>query len=207
MVRKKKYDFFQAMEHMANDAYETSQALSEMIEDFDPNKWPQQSQRIHQIENDGDSDVKTIMNELYIAFITPIDREDIVQLVDKLDNIIDGMDGLTYEFDYLNIQELRPDTEKFIALICEAVAAVRESVKEFSRFKNSKTLNQNIENANRIESLGDDLYTKNLSDLFAQETDPINVIRWQKIYAGFEKVLNACEDCADVMTGLVIKNS
>lgn len=207
MVRKKGFDFFQAMEHLADDALEASKVLSEIINDFDPDTLSQKSELIHQIENDGDEDVKKIMHELYVAFITPIDREDIVQLVDKLDNIIDGMDGLTYEFKYLNIQQMRPNTYQFMVLISDAVIAVQQSVKEFSRFKNSKTLNQNIENANQIESQGDDLYTQNLSILFAKENDPVEVIRWQKVYAGFEKVLNACEDGADVMTGLVIKNS
>lgn len=207
MMRKKGFDFFQAMEHLANDALDASKVLDENIVEFDSEQWLENSEAIHEIEDDGDDDVKRIMHELYISFITPIDREDIVQLVDKLDDIIDGLDGLTYEFAYLNIQELRPETTKFLKLICEAVSAVQQSVREFSHFKNSKTLNQNIENANHIESLGDDLYTQQMTILFSEETDPINVIRWQKIYAGFEKVLDACEDCADVMTGLVIKNS
>lgn len=207
MLRKKEFDFFKAMEHLADDGLEASQVLNKIVTEFDSEQWTQKCEQIHQIENDGDDDVKKIMHELYISFITPIDREDIVQLVDKLDNIIDGIDGLTYEFAYLGIKEMRPQTDKFMELICEAVEAVQQSVREFSHFKNSKTLNQNIENANHIESLGDDLYTKNMTLLFAEETDPINVIRWQKLYASFEKVLDACEDCADVMTGLVIKNS
>lgn len=207
MLRKKEFDFFKAMEHLASDGLEASHALNHIVTEFDSEHWTQKSEQVHQIENDGDDDVKKIMHELYISFITPIDREDIVQLTDKLDNIIDGIDGLTYEFAYLNIQEMRPHTKEFIDLICEAVEAVQQSVKEFSHFKNSKTLNQNIENANHIESLGDDLYTKNMAILFSEEKDPINVIRWQKLYASFEKVLNACEDCADVMTSLVIKNS
>lgn len=207
MLRKKKFDFFEAMEHLSSNAQEISTVLSNMLVDFDPNTWSSQSKRVHKLEDDGDEDVIRIMHELYVSFITPIDREDIVQLVDKLDNIIDGIDGLTYEFDYLNIQTLRPQTDQFMQLICEATVSVEQAVQEFAHFKNSKTLNQNIENANHIESLGDDLYTKNMSILFAEEPDPVEIIRWQKIYAGFEKVLDACEDCADVMTGLVIKNS
>lgn len=208
MMRKKKFDFFSAMQHLADDALKASSTLTEMINDYQPDKYAERSQLINEIENDGDSDVKEVMNELYVAFITPIDREDIVQLVDKLDNIIDGLNGLSYEFHYLNIQEMRPDTDKFMDLINDGIKAVQQSVKEFSHFKNSKTLVQNIENTNRIESLGDELYTKHLRKLFCdEENDPITVISWQKIYAGFEKVLDACEDCADVIGGLVIKNS
>lgn len=208
VFRKKKFDFFIAMEHMSSDALKSSELLNEIINDFDTKKLLEQSQKIHEIEADGDNDVKEIMNELYISFITPIDREDIVQLVDKLDNIIDGINGLTYEFHYLNVQELRPHTEEFMDLICQAVKAVQQSVREFSHYKNSKTLQKNVDQANHIESLGDNLYTKELSRLFREEhIDPIDVIRWQKVYAGFERVLDACEDCADVITGLVIKNS
>lgn len=207
MLRKKGFDFFKAMENLANDALEASQVLDTIINDFDSGQWLADSEKIHQIENDGDDEVKKIMHELYISFITPIDREDIVQLVDKLDNIIDGIDGLTYEFSYLHIEKMRPNTEEFIKLISEAVLDVQQAVKEFAHFKNSKLLNQHIENANKIESQGDDLHNKNLSLLFSTEKDPINVIRWQKVYAGFENVLDACEDCADVITGLVIKNS
>lgn len=208
MIRKKKFDFFDAMQDLADDALKASSILTEIINDYDPDQYQEKIKLINKIETDGDDDVKEIMGELYVAFITPIDREDIVQLVDKLDNIIDGINGLTYEFHYLNIQEMRPDTDKFMELINEAIRSVQQSMIEFSHFKNSKTLVKNIDNTNRIESLGDKLYTQHLRTLFCdEENDPITVISWQKIYGGFEKVLDACEDCADVMGGLVIKNS
>lgn len=208
MMHKKKFDFFNAMEHLADGASKASAVLTDIINDYPSDNFSEQSEQIHKIEADCDNDVKEIMNELYVAFITPIDREDIVQLVDKLDNIIDGINGLTYEFHYLNIQEMRDGTDRFMQLINEAIASVQQAVKEFSHFKNSKTLTKNIDDANHIESLGDSLYTEHLSILFREEeSQPITVIRWQKIYSGFEKVLDACEDCADVITGLVIKNS
>jgi len=207
MLRKKKFDYFNAMENLADGALEASQVLTDIITDYHSDEFTKQSEQIHQIESDCDNNVKEIMNELYVAFITPIDREDIVQLVGKLDNIIDGINDLTYEFHYLDIQEIRDGTVEFMKLINAAVKAVQQAVNDFSHFKNSKTLKQNIDDANKIETLGDDLYTEHLRVLFREETDPIAIIRWQKIYAGFEKVLDACEDCADVITGLVIKNS
>jgi len=207
MMRKKKFDYFNAMENLADGSLNASAVLTDIITDYHPDKLLEQSEQIHKIEADCDTNVKEIMNELYVAFITPIDREDIVQLVGKLDNIIDGINDLTYEFHYLDIQEMRDGTDEFMKLINAAIKAVQQAVNDFSHFKNSKTLKQNIDDANRIESLGDDLYTDHLAILFREETDPITIIRWQKIYAGFEKVLDACEDCADVITGLVIKNS
>jgi len=208
MMRKKKFDYFKAMEQLADGSLQASAVLTEIITDYHSENFIEQSEQIHQIESDCDNNVKEIMNELYVAFITPIDREDIVQLVGKLDNIIDGINDLTYEFHYLDIQELRDGTDEFMKLINAAIKAVQQAVNDFSHFKNSKTLTKNIDDANRIESLGDDLYTDHLAVLFREkEADPITIIRWQKIYAGFEKVLDSCEDCADVITGLAIKNS
>lgn len=207
MARKKGFDYFGAMEHLANDALKASELLEQILLAYDPATLDELSQEIHAIEQDGDEDVKNVMHELYISFITPIDREDIVQMVEKLDSIIDGINAITYELHYLNIQELRPGTDEYIHLITGAVDSVQNSVKEFSHFKNSKMLMSNIEAANHFESLGDSLYTKSLAKLFREDTDAIDIIRWQKIYSSFEKVLDSSEDTADVITGLVIKNS
>lgn len=207
MARRKGYDYFASMELLANDALCAADILREIVLSYSPEFLRERADEIHDLEKKSDEVVKEIMKELYVSFITPIDREDIVQLVEKLDNIMDGINGLTYEFQYLNIQEMRENTVEYVNLIEMGVASVQEAVKEFAKFKNSKVLEQKIDEANQMESQGDTVYTRELTDLFTNETDPIEVIRWQKVYSSFEKVLDSCEDAADVMTGLVIKNS
>lgn len=207
MARRKGFDYFNSFELLANAALNAADILREIVLDYNFDNLEKKSEDIHQIERDADEVVKETMKELYVSFITPIDREDIVNLVEKLDNIIDSINGLTYEFYYLNVEKMRPNTVEYINLIEQGVASVQEAVKEFSRFKNSKQLDQKIDEANAIESKGDLMYTNELADLFRNEQDPIEVIRWQKVYFSFEKVLDSCEDAADIMTSIVIKNS
>lgn len=207
MARKKGYDYFGAMEHLAKDTVRASQILHEIINEYDLDTLAQKSEEIHNIERESDEVVKEVMKELYVSFITPLDREDIVQIIDRLDDIMDGINGLTYEFYYLNVQQMAPNAVQFFELITQAVAAVQEAIKEFPHFKSSKTLMSRIEEANKIESRGDHLYTEDLAQLFRTEKDPIDVVRWQKIFFSFESVLDSCEDAADIIMGLIIKNS
>src|SRR5699024_856887 len=106
VFKKKKFDFFIAMEHMSSDALKSSELLNEIINNFDTKKLLEQSKKIHEIEDYVFDDFKKIMHNLYFSFISLFDGEDIVLLVNKLDNIIDGINGLTYEFHYLNVHEL-----------------------------------------------------------------------------------------------------
>ncbi len=206
-MRKKGFDYFGAMEHLAKNSKEAIQVLKGIVNDYDINELHEKSIQIHTIEKDSDEVVKEIMKELYISFITPIDREDIVHIVDRLDDILDGMNAITYEFYHLNIQGIRPGTDKIIELIEQAVNEVHKAVVEFARFKNSKELMPIIDEVNRIESEGDRFYSDQLANLFREEKDPIEVIKWKNMYDGFEEILDSCEDAADIIAGLVIKNS
>ncbi|MGX7199280.1 DUF47 domain-containing protein [Enterococcus nangangensis] len=207
MARKKGFDYFAAMEHLANNAKEASELLENLILHYDLATLAEKSEAIHAIEKDGDVVVKEIMQQLYVSFITPIDREDIVQIVDRLDDILDGINGLTYQFYHLNVTAMREHTPEFMALISKAVVGVQKAVKEFSRFKNSKTLISLIDDVNHIESEGDRFYSARLSHLFRTEKDPLEVIKWKDVYDNFESILDNCEDAADIIAGLVIKNS
>lgn len=206
-MRKKGFDYFGAMARLAADAKEASQMLKEVISDYDLNTLHEKSLKIHSVEKDGDEVVKQIMQELYVSFITPIDREDIVHIVDRLDDILDGMNAITYEFYHLNVEKIRPETDVITDFIVKAVEEVHRAVVEFSRFKSSKELMSIIDNVNRIESEADRFYSEQLAKLFREEKDPIEVIKWKNIYDGFEEILDSCEDAADIIAGLVIKNS
>ncbi|WP_071131060.1 DUF47 domain-containing protein [Enterococcus timonensis] len=207
MARKKGFDYFQAMEHLANNAKEASVVLKNIISDYELDNLHEQSEKIHTIERDGDEVVKEVMKELYVSFITPLDREDIVQIVDRLDDILDGINGVTYQFYHLNVTSMRADTDKFMELITHAVDWVQKAVKEFARFKNSKELMPLIDEVNRVESEGDRFYSEKLADLFRNEPNAIEVLKWKNVYDTFENILDRCEDAADIIAGLVIKNT
>lgn len=95
----------------------------------------------------------------------------------------------------------------FITYGVEATAGVLTATKEFAKFKNSKTLHTMINEVSEIEGKADKLYSESLKELFTNEQNPVEVIRWKNVYDQLEELLNASESVVNVIGGLVIKNS
>lgn len=207
MARKKQFDYFGKLEQMAQYSAESAQLLLDLIREYSTEKFSDKSDEIHRLEGHGDRISKEIMTELYDAFITPIDREDIVMITNHLDDILDELNATTYLFENLLVYTIRPNTDKFLQLVVTATADVVQATKEFAKFKHSKALKGYIEQVNKTESEADKLYSSLVKDLFANEKDPIEIIKWRDIYNHLEKITDACEAAVDIIEGLVIKNS
>lgn len=207
MARKKQFDYFGKLTQMAEYSFESAKLLLDFIKEYSTEQFVEKSEEIHRLEDLGDLISKEIMTELYDAFITPIDREDIILITNCLDDILDELNATTYLFENFLIQTIRPDTDQFIALVVTATSDVVEATKEFAKFKHSKTLQNYIDQVNQTESKADKLYSSLVKELFANEKDPIEVIKWRDIYNHLEKITDGCEAAADIIEGLVIKNS
>ena len=106
MARKKQFDYFGELNQLATNAYEAAKVLQEIVDNYSLENLVKKSEVIHQLEKENDEIVRKILNELYISFITPIDREDIVDITDHLDNIIDSINSLSYLLDHLVVEEM-----------------------------------------------------------------------------------------------------
>lgn len=207
MAKKKDYDYFEALTNLAVKGEEAARVLLDIVQDYDKETIAVRTEEVHAIENEGDKLSEIILDELNRSFITPIDREDIVSVTEYLDDVLDGINSLTFLFDTYSITEMRPKTEKIASYVVEAVEGVAVATREFSKFKNSKTLGSMIGQVNRIEEKTDDLYRSLLKELMLTETDVMQVIKWKSIYEAFEEVINRSEKVADHLLGLVIKNT
>ena len=207
MARKKQYDYLGTMEKLSENAYEAAKILEEIVADYSLEALEQKSGKIHELERASDAMIDELTNELYDAFITPIDREDILIISERLDDILDGIHAMTYLFENLVITEIRPETDKFTHLLSSATKGVHTAMQEFPKFKNSKTLKNMILKVNHVESEGDRLYSRLKKQLFSEETNVLEIIKWKEIYDRFESLLNDSEDAVDIIDGLIIKNT
>ncbi|MFD1899831.1 DUF47 domain-containing protein [Enterococcus termitis] len=207
MARKKQFDYFGELAHLAKNAHQAAEILEMIAIDYSLETLEKEAVKIHDLEREGDQIVKRILNELYISFITPIDREDIVEITERLDDVLDSINSVAYLLSSLVVEELKENALVFIAYALEATAGVLTATKEFAKFKNSKTLHTMIDEVSEIEGKADKLYSESLKKLFTNEKDPIEVIRWKNVYDQLEALLNASESVVDVISGLVIKNS
>ena len=162
---------------------------------------------IHDTEHAADILLREIMDELNRSFITPIDREDIVSLVNELDNITDCIEDVASLFDMLSITEVKPEALVMANLILAGCEALCEAIDEFTHFKNSKKLSDLTMKVNLAEAEGDRTHRGVIKAMYQTETDPITIMKWKEIFDMMEAVLDHCEIVADLLDGLVIKNS
>lgn len=207
MARKKNFDYFGNLEQLVQLSAESAKLLHALINNYSGEMIHDKAEKIHQLEDQGDQLSRQIINELYDAFITPIDREDIVLITNRLDDILDGLNATTYLFENLSVQTIRANTDTFLRLIVQATTDLVKATSEFSKFKHSKVLQQYIGEVGKTESEADRLHSTLIKELFAHEKNPIEVIKWRDIYNHLEKIMDACESAAIIIEGLTIKNS
>lgn len=160
---------------------------------------------IRNIEHECDLDVHNILEALNLSFITPIDREDIFLIAKELDNIIDAIETTAHRFKMFDVHEIRKESLTLVKIIVQSTNELKNIFNELKNLKRSKTLKEMIIEVNRFENEGDDVYRVAIENLFINEKDAIEVIKWKEIFDYLENSLDACEDVANIIEGVVMK--
>jgi hypothetical protein len=177
-----------------------------MMEDYsDP---PARFGEIQQVEELGDHVIHEIMRNLHRTFVTPIDREDIAALADRIDDVVDCVEeGARYMVEYhieaptIHALELARILERGGGVLVEAVAKLR-----FHGTKLKALLPLTVE-LNRLENEADQVASRAVAELFADEPSAIMVMKWRDIYSQLESATDRMEDAANVLEGIVLKNA
>lgn len=162
--------------------------------------------QIKDLEHKCDVNVHDILNQLNRSFITPIDREDIFQIAKVMDDITDNIESTAYRFKMFNIKEVRPEVLEIMELVVNSTHELVGIMDELNNMRSSKTLHEKIVEVNRLENQGDSLYRDAIHNLFLYEKDSIELIKWKEIYQYMEKSIDACEDVANIIEGIVTKH-
>ena len=159
---------------------------------------------IHVLESKGDEVIHEIFTRLNQTFITPIDPEDIHSLSSALDNVLDGMEDAAHRLVSYHIKTIPPP----MVTLCELIAAGAKSLRAaFEALEKGGSVMQHCIEINRLENEGDLIGRSAVVELFDKEKDPITLIKLKEIYDFIEATLDSCEDVADVLQGVVVKNS
>jgi predicted phosphate transport protein (TIGR00153 family) len=160
--------------------------------------------RIQQLEHEGDEIIHDIFTRLNQTFITPLDPEDIHSLSSRLDDVLDGIEDAAYRMVAYRLEPIPPE----VVELCEVVRDCAKSLEmAFEKLnKDEKLLDDCIE-VNRLEDYADLLVRRAVAELFQQEKDPIALIKKKEIYEFLEETTDRCEDVADVLQNVVVKNS
>jgi predicted phosphate transport protein (TIGR00153 family) len=156
------------------------------------------------LEHKGDEVIHEVFHRLNQTFITPIDPEDIHSIASALDNVLDGIEDTSHRLVSYRIDPPPPLMVTLAELVASCAAAMRCALDALE--KNGGTMEHCIE-INRLENEADRLGRSAVVDLFNHEKDPIRLIKLKEIYDYFEQTIDACEDVADVVQNVVVKNS
>jgi uncharacterized protein Yka (UPF0111/DUF47 family) len=169
--------------------------------------WPDRRELARQImvcEQDGDRITHDIIHRLNHTFVTPIDREDILELASALDDVID----LTEEVaDYMGLYRIEAPMEQAQRLAHILVQATRQVAEALPRMRGFRDLAHYTVEINRLENDGDRVTREAVASLFEGGIDPMVVIRWKDIFERLEEAIDACEHVANVLESITIKNS
>jgi predicted phosphate transport protein (TIGR00153 family) len=159
---------------------------------------------INVMEHRGDEVIHEVFTRLNQTFITPIDPEDIHSISAALDDVLDGIEDTSHRLVSYRINPI-PSTmvtlAEIVATCCKALMSAFEALE-----KSGPIMEHCIE-INRLENEADRIGRSAVADLFDKETDPITLIKLKEVYEFFETTVDYCEDVADLLQNVVVKNS
>ncbi|HLY07775.1 MAG TPA: DUF47 family protein [Planctomycetota bacterium] len=197
--------FFDLFEEAAKNAHLGALALVDLLENYV--NVVEKVKKIKDIEHAGDKITHTTIEKLNQTFITPIDREDIHELICRIDDIIDLIDTAVARMNLYKIDKPTDDAKALAKVLVKATKIIIELLPKMRNLKLSSSLLQDCIEIHTQENEGDRIEQHALASLFENGHDPIFIIKWKDIYEELESATDRCEDVANVIEGIVLKNA
>jgi predicted phosphate transport protein (TIGR00153 family) len=195
--------FFEFFNKAANNILDGAKALVQMMDEQDGDLekgWKQ----LEEFEHEGDKITHQIIRKLNRTFITPIDREDIHSLTVALDDVMDLIEAVAARMSLYKIKQPTEEARKLAQVILKSA---EEIVKAVSNLERLDDVMEHCIEINRLENVADDVSREAIADLFDKGHDPMDVIKWKEIYETMETATDRCEDVANIVEAVALKNT
>ncbi len=196
--------FFNMLENESQNVLDGSKAFLEMLTNYENIK--QKQKKIKDIENKGDELVHDIIEELNKTFITPIDHEDISGLASAFDDVLDYIDGTATRLVLYEINKPEDNMIKLAEVLTKQTTELNIALCGLRNIKNPKEIEKRCIEVNRLENIADNIYKTSVAELFKRK-DAIEIMKLKEIYERIEFATDKCEDAANVISDIVVKNS
>ncbi|MEK3721825.1 DUF47 domain-containing protein [Paenibacillus sp. FSL H8-0034] len=203
-AKKNDADFLQLLVKSSENTLEAAQMFrTAVMGDQPPASYCPQ---LKELEHKGDQITHQIYKGLNKVFITPIDREDIMELASKLDDVIDGIEASIARFDYLNISISDHYMKEFSAVIVASCQHILDSFKLLSK-KKYLQISEHTVQINSLENDADRLMREGIREIFMNPKDPYHDFKLKEIYERLEETTDACEDVANILDSVIMRYS
>jgi len=194
--------FFELFAELSTNLTDGAKLLRSIL--ADPADLAMRVNQVQAIEHRGDKATYAIITKLNQTFITPFDREDIYELCSRLDDVIDLIDAAASRFVLYRVSSVRAGTVDLVRVLVSATAEVSAAIRALPTPQ--KALRHCIE-INRYENESDRLCRTLIAQLFDEEKDSVQIIKWKEIFEVIETAVDKCEDVANVIEGVILKNA
>ncbi len=197
-----KREFFELYNAAAANIVEIARLLVDLLERF-PDGVDDLAREVKELEHEGDRLTHELVDLINRTFVTPFDRDDMYRLAGALDDICDYIDEAAGKIVSYGVREIRHPAPGQAQVIGRAAVKLAEAMSRLEGFKVSKRV---LIELRELEDEGDRLTHEAVSSLFADGADPLVVIRWKDIHESLEEAVDACENAADVLEAILVKN-
>ena len=197
-----KREFFDLYNRAAENNVAVAERLVQLLDRY-PEGANDLVRAVKELEHEGDRLTHELVDLLNRTFVTPFDRDDMYRLAGALDDICDHVDEAAGRVASYGVSEIREQARGQAQVIRRAAAKLAEAVGGLEGFKESR---RELIELRELEDEGDRLEHDAVSSLFSGGADPLTVIRWKDIHEGLEEAVDACENAADVLEAILVKN-
>lgn len=195
--------FFDLFDQMAKALQDGAALFTNLCMNWDPNS--PAIQKLRDLEHECDITTHEIMDKLNRTFVTPIDREDIHGLAKELDDVIDIIQAISERMVLFRIDRVREDLIELAKILEEAIANVTKAITSIRELNRPRRILDYCIEINRLENRADRTFEQAIAKLFNNDNKPIDIIKWKEIYDATESATDKCEDLANTIEGIVVK--
>jgi len=197
-----KREFYDLYNRAAANNVAISERLVRLLDSF-PQDADAGMRDIKELEHEGDRITHDLIDLINRTFVTPFDRDDMYRLAGVLDDVCDHIDDTAEKIVGYGVREVREQARQQAQVIQRCAGKLAEAIGQLEGFKDSRR--QLIE-LRTLEDEGDRLTREAISELFAGDPDPVSLVRWKDIHEQLEEAVDACENAADVLEAILVKN-
>ena len=201
-------NFFEMFNQHADRIVEAAHAFSQLVANYnDLHLREKYAQDVDNAERSADRVTHEINKAVHKTFITPIDRDDIHQLITRQDDILDLLEDAAQTVSLYDLKAVTPEAKRLAELVLACTEKVRDAVAMLHNMDNSRKIVAICEEIDRLESDADHVMRAAMSKLFRDEPDVRNLIKLKAIYEILETVTDRCEDVSNIIEGIIVENA
>jgi len=197
--------FFELIEKASTKVKEGADAFLDLMKNFENVK--DKARKIKEIERECDDITHEVFEKLSTTFVTPIDREDIYLLISRMDDVMDMVYAVSERLNLFHINEVPPIAVQLAEVFVKSIYEITQAISHIQHLDKAFNILRHCVEVNRLENEGDDLTRSAIGNLFGGNNDPVYIIKWKEIYETIERGIDRCEDVANVIEGIILKNA